>query len=177
MPDINDRPVSLDERRLAIEERRLDLEERKVSIEQARLEYRPKELNYEAHSKTHIASWESVIKFAEMTIRSLLILNGGAAIAVLTFAGNAAKSASEVFLANSVVYFGIGAALSVVTAGLAYLAQFLFTNLFERTGRAFQYAAIAATVGSLLAFGCGMKAASDSLERRPVKEQSVTPKQ
>jgi hypothetical protein len=62
-----------------------------------------------------------------MAVRSLLILNGGAALGLITFASNSAAhpiaQSHALDLKWTVGSFGLGAALSVLTAGLSYLAQ------------------------------------------------------
>lgn len=69
------------------------------------------------------------MRFAELAVRSLLILNGGAALGLLTFASNQTKNGgSSINYADAVCLLGVGAALSVMTAGLSYLAQYYFTH-------------------------------------------------
>jgi hypothetical protein len=70
-------------------------------------------------------SLENINTYATITIRSLLILNGGAAIALLTFIGNQAKDtgfkAANWLPAFEV--FGWGTFLAVLCSALAYLSQ------------------------------------------------------
>ena len=65
--------ATLDEERLALERHRADLDRYRAQLEFQNSQRRP--------------MFEAVIRFAEMTVRSLLILNGVAALALLTFAG------------------------------------------------------------------------------------------
>jgi hypothetical protein len=75
-------------------------------------------------------SHRSTIQFAIEAIRALLVVNGGAVVAILTFAGNARTGGAVIdfpLLLSSLRLFGVGLALAVLCAGLAYVAQALFT--------------------------------------------------
>lgn len=109
-------------------------------------------------------SFEATMRFAELAVRSLLILNGGAALGLLTFASNQSKNgAAPINYADAVWWFGIGAALSVLTAGLAYVAQYFFTHenddWKEKVAIGCQLAAIAVWLASMVLFVCGVSAA------------------
>jgi hypothetical protein len=109
-------------------------------------------------------SFEATMRFAELAVRSLLILNGGAALGLLTFASNQSKNgAPPINYADAVWLFGIGAALSVLTAGFAYVAQYFFTHESddwkEKVAIGFQLAAVAAWLFSMALFVCGVRAA------------------
>jgi hypothetical protein len=109
-------------------------------------------------SEALITSHASTIKFAELAIKSLLILNGGAAIAVLSFAGAQLKSGSLAIEAYSsgMQTFGFGAGLAVLTAGTSYLAQHFFSHMWDRTGTFLQCLSVAIWLGGLTAFGMGV---------------------
>jgi len=104
---------------------------------------------------------EAVIKFADLTVRSLLILNGGAALAVLSFAAN--KAGSNSALAWSVWYFGVGAACSVATAALSYFGQSFFSHDRDSIGCWFQGSAIVFGFAGWLLFLFGMLDASSRM--------------
>jgi hypothetical protein len=81
-------------------------------------------------SKWH---WEQGNKYAVEAIKTLLLLNGGAALALLAFVGNKAKLdavAAEVarFVANSIASFAIGALCAAIGFVLAYLTQLQYGN-------------------------------------------------
>ena len=102
--------TELERARLALDQERIKLDHYRVEMER----YRP--------------GFEATIRFADIAIRSLLILNGGAALALLTFAGNAASRGQQISFEWSLLAFGIGAAFSVATAGFSYLSQSLYTE-------------------------------------------------
>ena len=120
---------------------------------------------YRANSDARHSSFDATIRFAELAIKSLLVLCGGAAIAVLSFAGTrgATAQASLDAYAPAVCYFGIAAGGAVATAAISYLAQSFFTNDWDKTGRAFQGLAIILCLANLACFGIGVSNASTAV--------------
>lgn len=113
-------------------------------------------------------SFEATMRFAELAVRSLLILNGGAALGLLTFASNHTKNGgTPIDYADAVCYFGVGAALSVLTAGMSYLAQYYFTHENEdwqlTLASCLRWGAIGAWLVSIILFLCGVSAAANSI--------------
>jgi hypothetical protein len=108
------------------------------------------------------ASFDATIRFAEMAVRSLLILNGGAALGLLTFAGNAASRATDApNFRWAIVAFGVGAATSVLTSGSSYFSQWFYswanaTDKGVRAGYFFNALAVVFAVAGLVAFGAGI---------------------
>lgn len=152
-----------EELKISIERDRLEVEKRRLALEEARLKYEPQRLSFEAETKFGVVSFESTIKFADIAIRSLLVLNGGAALAILSFAAHGFKQEGHSALSQSVLIFGIGAACSVLTAGLAYLAQSLFGHRYNKAGYFAQALGVAVALMSLVAFFAGMMEASRRL--------------
>lgn len=123
--------------------------------------------------KTAVDSWKSgfdaVISFAELAIKSLLLLCGGAAVALLSFAGSRGAT-SQVSLdayADAVLLFGGAAAGAVATAGLSYLAQSCLNAReqgWEPAGEKLRVTAVVAWVASLVAFGYGSWTASTAIQ-------------
>jgi hypothetical protein len=111
-------------------------------------------------------SFEAIISFAELAIKSLLLLCGGAAVALLSFAGSR-SSTTQISLdayATAVAYFGGAAAGAVLTAGLAYLAQVSFgEKVWAKIGERLRYAAIIAWLASLTGFAFGVWEAADAV--------------
>jgi hypothetical protein len=71
---------------------RLQIEAYRAEIERAKTDL----LRYSATLERHRPGFEAVIRFADITIRSLLLLNGGSALALLSFAGAAASHGERV---------------------------------------------------------------------------------
>lgn len=131
-------------------------------------------------------SFHATIRFAEISVQSLLVLTGGAALGVLTFASSHAKNGDDAILAyaNAVWWFGWAGALAVLVAGLSYLAQWSFTRHFAwvdwrgHLGNAFQLLAISAWLLSMVFFLFGVTRASDAvkLKAAPGVSKQETPK-
>ncbi|MGQ0457731.1 MAG: hypothetical protein ACT4OU_11785 [Hyphomicrobium sp.] len=64
--------------------------------------------------------------FADRCIQSLLLLNGGAAVALLAYIGE--SKVPWACLYPSLLHFGKGTALAVATACAAYVTQILFAE-------------------------------------------------
>ena len=102
------------------------------------------------------ASFRAVIDFASLGIRSLILVNGGAIIGILTFLGNlwtkddAAAKATAAAVAPALSFFIIGLTLALATSLLAYVAQVGFTE-FVREGKPPLWAVISRIAGLLFA--------------------------
>jgi hypothetical protein len=76
--------------------------------------------------------WQEGNKYALECMKALLWLNGGSAIALLTFFGNRGKmltSASTDAIGNALTFFCIGTVGSVLTFALAYFTQLYYGNV------------------------------------------------
>jgi hypothetical protein len=77
----------------------------------------------------------AVIEFSSMTIRSLILVNGGAAIGILTFLGNLwnkdapIAKASAIAIGPGLAGFIVGLSCALLTSGFAYLTQVAFSEL------------------------------------------------
>ena len=111
-----------------VEIARLELERERLALERDRTNLEIQRLQVEALRP----GIDAVIRFAEIGIRSLLILNGGAALALLSFASSASSRNEPVTFKTSLCAFGAGAALSVLTAGLSYAAQSAYNREARR---------------------------------------------
>lgn len=112
----------------------------------------------------------AAITFAGASVKSLLFLNGGAAVAMLAFIGSAAKdipnAASVISLAFPLYCFGLGAASAAMVAMGAYLSQIAFYGDYVQPGKwqsfagqTFRVLAVGAAVFSISAFIKGLYAA------------------
>jgi hypothetical protein len=115
-----------------------------------------------------LSMFRAVIDFGTMTLRSLILVNGGAIIGVLTFTANlwgrsspAAKATAQ-GIAPALTWFVVGLALAVAAAGVSYIAQVLFTELSQGpdgeapvAGTIGRFVAVGAAVLSLFAFCLG----------------------
>jgi hypothetical protein len=143
--------ATLDQERLALEHQRTDLDRYRAQLDLERDQRRP--------------MFEAVIRFAEMTVRSLLILNIASVLGLLALVSNATGRFGALNLRPALIAFGAGAVLAVVTAAFSYVAQSSFAvsegqDTSHQLGQSFKYGAMISAGSSLVAFfaGVGMAA-------------------
>jgi hypothetical protein len=128
------------------------------------------------------ATNEAVVKAGDVAIRTAMLINGGAAVAVLAFIGTLVRQ-DEVTVkqvagvSGSLLWFGSGVAAAVFALALSYFTNYCYvraetskiftlehpyivdgvnTQRWLRWGYAFHLGAIAWGMGSLAAFVVGM---------------------
>jgi hypothetical protein len=107
--------------------------------------------------------WGEGNKYALEAMKALLWLNGGAAVALLTFFGARPRLITPAF-GEAIVSFGTGAALSVVLFVMAYLVQLHYGNEgLTRLGRCLHWLAYIPLLGSLIAFLWGLRCAYSAI--------------
>jgi hypothetical protein len=150
---------------------------------------------HDASNEFHTYTNKAAIEGANLALRTLIVINGGAAIAVLTFLGGVSSKDKIDFtkvgaVADTIKYFAIGVACALATMALSYFTHFFMTGIestknkiwehpfLEDTPRSllmrklnlgFHAAAFAAALASLALFMCGMFAASDKITHLLVK--------
>lgn len=114
--------------------------------------------------------YDAAMRYAELAIRSLLLVAGGAAVALAGFAGNSLASGTATVrqaLASSIWWFALSAAGAVTTAGLAYITQVLILEAPEpwssRLGGGVRLVAVLLFLCGLACFVFGAHAASLAL--------------
>ena len=119
---------------------------------------------------------EAAIKSGELALRISLLINGGAAVALLTFIGTLPKEQKHAF-ADNLVWFASGVALAVAALGLSYFTNYFMAGIATSNVRtwehpyiqpgpttpryralniSFHVAAILVGLASLAVFICGM---------------------
>jgi hypothetical protein len=132
---------------------------------------------------------------SNLTLRTLVIINGGAAIAVLTFLGGVAAKDKVDFaqvglVAGTIKWFAFGVAFAVFGMALAYLTHFATASIssssvnnwehpyvvdgpktkrWRQINRAFHIAAILVAIASLVLFLIGMFTASNAITHMLIK--------
>lgn len=125
-------------------------------------------------------------QLGQSALKSMMLVNGGAIIALLTFIGNEAHIANASYLKCGLSMFGAGLFLSLLAYFAAYLGQADFMNvagirmvdmraqsmevdseetpeIFEKRGMKLLWAAIGLLFGSLLLFGLGAVASINGI--------------
>ena len=133
----------------------------------------------------HTYTNEAAIKSSELALRMALIINGGAAVSLLTFIGSLPKEQKRL-LADTLVWFASGVALAVAAIGLAYFTHFFMAGIASsrvktwqhpfivdgpttkrnrRINLGFHIAAVVVGLASLVVFVMGMMQVRDALAR------------
>lgn len=135
-----------------------DLERYKTQLAQAI------ETNRQIH-QSNIESFKAAVTSGQSAIRSLFLLNGGAAIAILAFLGHLTQHHPDRLptFAWTLLPFTVGVFATATVSGLTYLSQVFFArNETEKYGFAFQFACVGVGVSSLVCFAIGMRRAYDA---------------
>jgi|GEM_PF-5671253 len=112
----------------------------------------------------------AIVQYAVEGIKAVILINGGAAIAVATFIGHVEKTNIDVnMLILALTRFAYGALAGVVTFALSYIAQVFSYELRVRVGdsrakyfNALRVLAMIAVVVSGVLFVCGVVAIGNS---------------
>jgi hypothetical protein len=109
--------------------------------------------------------YRQVNAVGQSALKSIMLINGGAAVALLAFLGNLVNSHANVALlpfANSMRGFVIGVFLSAVAFATTYLSQVCYsgdTTSHERFGKGLNFLTSLVSAASLVAFLWGSNAA------------------
>jgi hypothetical protein len=114
---------------------------------------------YQTQLDWSLESFKALIQFALAAIRGVVLINGGAAVAILAFLGNIwskdpASHAAAIALAGPLKLFLSGVGMGVASAGAAYL-QTCFSHYRNKIGIPFQVFGIALVAGGLTTFIVG----------------------
>jgi hypothetical protein len=107
--------------------------------------------------------WEQGTKYATEAMKALLVINGGAAVALLAFAGQISKSGGDPAkiasqLGNSLMGFGVGALFAALGFVAAYAAQLQYGKGGEsdRWAHRWHSAGYGCVIISIVAFVIGL---------------------
>ncbi|WP_257554162.1 hypothetical protein [Sphingobium sp. CFD-2] len=143
-------------------------------------------LNHDAKLAEESARLTYQTDFAQAALKNLMLVNGGAVVALLTFIGNSQATFDRAAMSVAFSSFIGGLLLGLAAYILAYFSQAFFMNMnaLERSNTQFKmvmldephktdptrrigncalYAAIGAAVGSVAAFGIGAWHAMNSI--------------
>lgn len=96
------------------------------------------------------------------SLKTLLIINGAAALSILTFIGKLTEEHSEKisFFADSLLSFTIGIILLSLASGLTYISQVCYQNYENKIklniGKYVNYIIVLLAFCSLISFCCGV---------------------
>ena len=128
-------------------------------IEDFRATHQSNLAHYSAQNQAALEMLRTVVAVGQSALRSPMLINGGAAVAILGFLSNAwakgTPSAVLRTLPNALLLFTAGVLVAALASGFAYLSQQAFTSGRERAGKRVRALVIALVVVSYLLFSCG----------------------
>lgn len=141
---------------------------------------KPEDLNSDQLVSVKSKEFDAVISFARTALKIPILINGGAAIAILALIGNTwgknigntwGKNSITTDLAGSLLFFSIGVFVAAVSTGVSYLTQFLFQMCEKendfRKARKLQLTAIILVIISYILFMVGAWWAYDTFSSMP----------
>jgi hypothetical protein len=170
-----------------------DKEVERVKFELER-KTRAAERGHDVENEIGVKLGEAAVRDAQEAIRAALLINGGAAIAILAFMGAMASKGGVSLIelrgiAKSLYCFTGGVATAAVTAACAYFTNSAYAEArfardrtwehpylektsrserFFKIGRRFHYAGLALAILSLIAFVVGVILAARAIARMGV---------
>jgi hypothetical protein len=105
--------------------------------------------------------WGEGTKYGLEAIKALLIINGAAAVSILTFIGN--TKAHEVLLILALVSFAFGVVTGVATHICAYLTQLVYGNLSTGRGNPYHFFTYCFALAGIFFFVAGVLLAAVGL--------------
>ncbi len=105
--------------------------------------------------------FRSVMEFAQHALKTIILINGGAAVAVLAFIGNIWRKLQGMDVAGALVtsegWFAGGVLLGAVATGTSYFAQYFYERkTFDKWAIGFHVVTVALVVGAYASFGLGI---------------------
>jgi hypothetical protein len=101
-------------------------------------------------------AFNAVITYGNTALRTLILINGGACIAMLTFLSrNADGQEDYLSLIFALLCFAGGVFAGAASSMLTYFSQKAYSHHAQEVGRRWQVGVVIAGVGSLLLFGGG----------------------
>jgi ABC-type antimicrobial peptide transport system permease subunit len=104
---------------------------------------------------------DAQIAFAQDALRGIVILNGGAVLALLTFVGQIISKNENygnlvIFsLKKAFIFFIAGVVCGITAQGCAYLSQQAFVEERQNFGRSLRHICIAASISGIFLFAYG----------------------
>jgi hypothetical protein len=119
-----------------------------------------RESRHKAQLETDLEVFRAVFVYGQAALKTTILINGGAAIAVMAFLARYVSVENQVanmqFFLSALLVFGFGVLLGAVTTGFTYLAQSFFAHRKDKLGFSFQVLSVILGLLSLSTFGLGI---------------------
>lgn len=134
---------------------------------------------YNAEASSNLEMFRSVITAGQSALKSALIINGGAAVAMLAFIGNLATKGTEfkstiTVFSSPLLYFTLGVLCASIGFGGTYLSQVFFARKkYEKLGSAVRIIVISVVIASYGLFLTGAISAKTGFVEKEIPNQST----
>lgn len=129
------------------------------NITMFRAEHERNLAHYEAIQQLSIEMFRSVISYGQAALKTTILINGGAAVALLAFIGriwgSSPSQAAVDSLTNSIVLYSFGVLASAMGTATTYLTQYSYHSAWKKTGIAFHIASVLFVLVAFVLFGVG----------------------
>ena len=141
-------------------------ENAEVSLSTRQLEHQGSLAEYDARVRQGIEMLNAAINAGKDALNALVLINGGAVIALLGFLGAVVSQSFPkelgLGLTLPLLYFGSGVLLGALGFGFRYFSQACYSGDWIKTGLAFHGCAILFAVSGYVLFGLGIYGAYDA---------------
>lgn len=125
---------------------------------------------YNARNAHSIEMLKSVIDAGKDALNALLVINGGAVVAILGFLSSAFSKDKfspqlGLNLTHPLAYFGLGVLAGAAAYGVRYFAQAFFAEKWGKCGVAMSGLAVVIGFSGYVAFGLGLSGAYHSFQQ------------
>jgi len=132
--------------------------------ERWKMDFQSQLAQYDAENARHLEMFKSVITAGQSALKSALLINGGAAVAMLAFVGSVWEESlalcTVIYLLVAMGLFVVGVLLGAIASGLTYLAQRAYAQEREKAGNRLNVAIITCVVVAYALFLLGSFVAS-----------------
>lgn len=119
-----------------------------------------RESRHKAELEGNLEVLKSVFMYGQSALKTMILINGGAAIAVMAFLARYISVDNQVadmkLFLISLLVFGMGVLLGSLTIAFTYLTQLSFAQDKDKLGTAFHGVSIVLGISSLLIFAVGV---------------------
>lgn len=149
--------AELDYRRIIAEHEKLRIETKKVAVEERKID-----------QQWFVESSKAAFDFARAAIGHAILINGGAAIAILAHLGTSSRNGVEPRVAASALalpleLLGAGLVSACLSGAAAYISQSFYTHDYERLGDAVRGVAVLLWFGSVGSFAYAVWLAAQAI--------------
>ncbi len=122
---------------------------------------------YEAQHRSNIEAFKATVESGREALNALVLINGGAVVALLGFVGAMAAKSNGMAVADAMraplLRFGTGVLLGALSFAARYFSQALYALERDKLGHLFNGIAISLAVAGYIVFGWGLIGASDAI--------------